>query len=145
LISYQQLTFEQRIEIKTNLKIGLALCHIAKQIGVHKATISRELHGNTGFKGYRPHQAQQKMAVRRFQATRVEFYLQQDWSPEQISGYLKLKENIHISHEPIYQHIWADRRADGTLYRHLRWAPKKKLKCYGSHDRRGQIPNRVSI
>ncbi|MDW7680411.1 MAG: IS30 family transposase, partial [bacterium] len=114
------------------------------------------LQRNTGFKGYRPQQAQQKTETRRFQAAkqvrftpavkqRVEFYLQQDWSPEQISGYLKLRENIHISHETIYQHVWADKRAGGTLYRHLRWSKKKKRKRYGSKDRRGQIPNRVSI
>ncbi len=76
---------------------------------------------------------------------RVEFYLNQDWSPEQITGYLKLHEDIHISHERIYQHVWADKRAGGTLYRHLRWSQKKKCKRYGRHDRRGQIPNRVSI
>ena len=155
-MSYKQLTFEQRVAIKAYLKIGLALCQIAQHIGVHKATISRELQRNTGFKGYRPQQAQQKTEARRFLAAkqvrftptvkqRVAFYLQQDWSPEQISGYLKLKENIHISHETIYQQVWADKRAGGTLYRHLRWSQKKKRKRYGSRDRRGQIPNRVSI
>jgi|GEM_PF-2545328 len=69
-MSYKLLTFEQRAEIKAYLKIGLALCHIAKQIGVHKATISWELQCNIGFKVYRPHQTQQKRAVRRFQATK---------------------------------------------------------------------------
>ena len=155
-MSYNQLTFEQRVEIKAYLKIGLALCQIAKQIGVHKATVSRELQRNTGFRGYRPRQAQQKTVARKFMAAkqlhftqavkeRVEFYLKQEWSPEQISGYLKLRENIHISHETIYQHVWADKRSGGTLYRHLRWCHKKKRKRYGSNDRRGQIPNRVSI
>jgi IS30 family transposase len=155
-MSYKQLTFEQRVEIKAYLKIGLALCHIANQIGVHKATVSRELQRNTGSRGYRPQQAQQKTETRRVRAAkhvgftnavkeRVEFYLTQDWSPEQISGYLKLQEHISISHETIYQQVWADKRAGGTLYRHLRWSQKKKRKRYGSHDRRGQIPNRVSI
>ncbi len=155
-MSYKHLTFEQRVAIKAYLKIGLALCQIAQQIGVHKATVSRELQRNTGFKGYRPQQAQQKSEARRFRAAkhvrftmavkqRVEFYLQQDWSPEQISGYLKLREHIHISHETIYQHVWADKRAGGTLYHHLRWSQKKKRKRYGSKDRRGQIPNRISI
>lgn len=155
-MSYKHLTFEQRVEIKAYLKIGLALCQIAKQIGVHKATVSREIKRNVGFKGYRPRQAQQKTDARRFMAAkyvrftqavkeRTEFYLKQDWSPEQISGYLKLREHIHISHETIYQHVWADKRAGGTLWRHLRWSQKKKRKRYGSKDRRGQIPNRVSI
>jgi len=155
-MSYKQLTYEQRVEIKSCLKLGLKLCQIAQHIGVHKATVSRELKRNSGSKGYRPRQAQVKTVARRFMATkhvrftltvkkRVEFYLQQDWSPEQISGYLQLRENIHISHETIYQYVWADKRAGGTFYRHLRWCHKKKRKRYGSKDRRGQIPNRVSI
>lgn len=153
---YKQLTFEQRVAITAYLKIGLKLYQIATQIGVDKTTVSRELKRNTGAKGYRPRQAQLKAAARRLLAAkhvhftsavkeRVEFYLKQDWSPEQISGYLKLREHIHISHETIYQHVWADKRAGGSLYRHLRWSHKKKRKRYGRNDRRGQIPNRVSI
>jgi transposase, IS30 family len=155
-MNYKHLNFEQRVAINAYLKIGLALCQIANHIGVHKATVSRELQRNMGFKGYRSRQAQQKTDARRGMAVKqvrftpavkalVEFYLKQDWSPEQISGYLKLRENIHISHETIYHHVWADKRAGGTLYRHLRWSQKKKRKRYGSNDRRGQIPNRVSI
>lgn len=155
-MSYHQITFEQRNELKAYLQIGLKLCHIATGLGVHKATVSRELQRNTGLKGYRPQQAQQKTADRRLGAAkhrhltpavkeRVEFYLQQDWSPEQIAGYLKLRENIQISHETIYQHVWADKRAEGMLYRHLRWSPKKNRKRYGRNDRRGQLQNRVSI
>ena len=52
---------------------------------------------------------------------------------------------IHISHERIVQHIWADRRKGGDLYTHLRQAHKKPHKKYGSKDKRGQICNRVSI
>lgn len=153
---YKQLTFEHRVAIKAYLKIGLKRYQIAQQIGVHPTTVSRELKRNTGAKGYRPRQAQLKTAARRLLAAkqvrftpavkqRVEFYLQQDWSPEQISGYLKLREHVHISHETIYQHVWAEKRAGGSLYRHLRWSQKKNRKRYGRNDRRGQIPNRVSI
>lgn len=76
---------------------------------------------------------------------RVEFHLCQDLSPEQIAGYLALEEQIHISHETIYQHIWADKKAGGMLYRHLRCSNKKKRKRYAKNDRRGQIPDRLSI
>lgn len=53
---------------------------------------------------------------------RVDQYLKEDWSPEQISGYLCEREKIHISHETIYQYIWANKRAGGTLFKHLRWS-----------------------
>jgi IS30 family transposase len=68
-----------------------------------------------------------------------------DWSPEQISGQLEDELGIMISHERIYQHIWTDKRHDGTLYTHLRQSNKKRKKQYGSKDKRGQIRNRISI
>jgi IS30 family transposase len=68
-----------------------------------------------------------------------------DWSPEQISGWLKNNQGILISRERIYQHIWADKRHGGTLYRHLRHSNKQRKKQYGSKDKRGQLRNCVSI
>jgi len=74
----------------------------------------------------------------------VEEKVRQDWSPEQISGWLKRSQAIQISHEWIYQHILADQQADGKLYTHLRQHGKRR-KRYGMYDRRGNLPNRVSI
>jgi IS30 family transposase len=70
--------------------------------------------------------------------------LRNDWSPEQVSGWLKTRKGIHISHEWIYQHVLADQRNGGDTYRHLR-CQKKRRKLYGSCLRRGILPNRVSI
>ena len=67
-----------------------------------------------------------------------------DWSPEQISGRLKAEHDMQVSHEWIYQHILADKLTGGTLHKHLR-CQKKRRKRYGSYDRRGKLPNRVSI
>ena len=55
------------------------------------------------------------------------------------------QHGIRISHERIYQHIGADKRAGGDLYKHLRQAHKKRRKKYGSKDPRGQLVGRVSI
>ena len=49
-----------------------------------------------------------------------------------------------MSHERIYQHIFADKRTGGTLWQHLR-CQKKRRKRAGGRDRRGLLPNRVSI
>lgn len=155
-MGYCQLTSEQRTEIKAYLKIGLNQTQIARLVGVHKSTISRELKRNTGQRGYRPKQAQQKTDTRRQQAAkrirftdhvkqRVLYYLRQDWSPEQISNYLSINESIEISHETIYQFVWADKQAGGDLFKHLRWSQKKRKKRYGKNDRRGQIKDRISI
>ena len=152
-MSYTQLTQEQRYQIYSLLKMEHNQTEIAQCLGVHKSTISRELRRNLGLRGYRPKQAQQKALSRRNQAririmpetwAVIEAKIRLDWSPEQISGWMKRQLAIQISHEWIYQYILADKHAGGTLYRHLR-CQKKRRKRYGSYDRRGKLPNRVSI
>lgn len=153
---YNQLTQEQRYHISGFLKAGNTQTNIADEIGVNKSTISRELQRNRGARGYRPKQAHQIALENRQQAEKhIKFNseLQQivikkimlDWSPEQISGYLKRERIAEISHERIYQFLIADKKAGGMLHTHLRHAGKKRKKRYGAKDRRGQIKNRVSI
>jgi IS30 family transposase len=155
-MSYRQLTLRERYEIKAYMQAGISKSRIAKFVGVHKGTIYRELNRNKDPGGYDPELAQKKAEARRKGARkhirftekvkeRVETLLKLDFSPEQISGYLKEREGMSISHETIYQHVWANKEAGGTLYKHLRWSQKKNRKRYGSKDRRGQIPDRVSI
>ncbi len=155
-MSYKQLTLEQRYQIYGLLHTNLSKSEISRRSGIHKSPLYRELKRNGGLRGYRARQAAQKAERRRQQASkhirftdtvkeRVEHYLKEDWSPEQISGTLAEREKIHISHETIYQHVWADKYAGGTLFKHLRWSRRKRRKRYGKHDQRGQIPNRVSI
>ncbi len=74
----------------------------------------------------------------------MEDKIQEDWSPEQIKLWMERNEETRVSHEWIYQYIYADKRAGGDLHKHLR-CQKKRRKRYGSYDRRGQIPDRVSI
>lgn len=66
------------------------------------------------------------------------------WSPEQISGYLAVNGQATVSHECIYQRIYADKRAGGDLHLALR-CQKAKKRRYGGRGRRGTIPNQVSI
>ena len=69
-MSYNHLIFEQRVEIRAYLKLGLALYQIANQLDVHKSTVSREVRRNIGYKGYRPQQAQQLALLRRRSAAK---------------------------------------------------------------------------
>lgn len=57
--TYTQLTYNQRYHIYAFLKAGFRQTEIAEIIGVHKATISREIRRNRGKKGYRPKLAHQ--------------------------------------------------------------------------------------
>ena len=153
---YTQLTQEQRYQIYAFMKAYFSKTQIASEIGVHKSTVSREMKRNRGKKGYRPKQAH-SMAVKRRQKAKkyvrltpevigfIEKFLCQDFSPEQISGFLSRTHHLRISHETVYQYVLADKARGGTLYRHLRHAHKKRKKRYGSYDHRGQIKGRVSI
>lgn len=154
-MNYSQLTLEQRYQIYAMKKADFQQKQIAWEISVHPSTISRELSRNMGKRGYRPKQAHQKALTRQQTKARkrispdtwnlVETYLsEQQWSPEQISGYLKLHDLAIISAERIYQHIYANKRAGGSLYLNLR-CQKKRRKRYGKNSRRGQIPNRQMI
>ena len=152
-MSYTQLTQEERYQIHALLKMEHQQTEIAEYLGVHKSTVSRELRRNKGLRGYRPKQAHQKALSRRNHSRRrinpetwllIEAQIRREWSPEQISGWLKRHVAVEISHEWIYQYVLADKHAGGTLYRHLR-CQKKRRKRYGSYDRRGKLPNRVSI
>jgi len=151
--TYTQLTQTQRYQISTLLKIGQMQTEIAKAIGVHKSTISREIRRNSGKRGYRPKQAhqiamgRQKKAKTKIKAEdwrMIEKLIRLDWSPEQIREYCRSEQVLQISHEWIYQHIYHDKRKGGNLWKHLR-CRKKRKKRYGSYEKRGQIPNRTSI
>src|SRR5664279_90271 len=129
--TYKQLSQAQRYQIEILKKAGKNQKEIAELLGVSPATISRELKRNKSQKGYRPKQAQIKTDKLRKKAAKalkmtptlillIEARIIMDWSPEQIAGWLKVELGILISHERIYQHIWADKRHGGALYKHLR-------------------------
>lgn len=151
---YTQLTQVQRYQIYALMKAELNQSEIATILGVNKSTISRELRRNRGLKGYRPKQAHQLAITRRQTKIQsritdedwcmVEGLLREDWSPEQISLWLVQHKRLSISHEWIYLYVLEDKRLGGDLYRHLR-CQKPRKKRYGAYDRRGQLPNRVSI
>lgn len=153
---FKRLTLEQRYQISTLRKEEFSISDIAKHIGVNHSTVSRELKRNLGERGYRPQQANEKSIARRKKtryATRftpeikscVIKLLQQEWSPEQISGYMKKHTMGIISHEIIYQFIWKDKKDGGLLYKQLRHGNKKYKKRTGTNDKRGQIIGRVPI
>ena len=153
---YQQLTYEQRCQIYVLKKRNYSQREIAKYIGVSQSTVNRELIRNTGARGYRYKQAQERASRRRKKASKVtkmtpdmiviiESKLRIEWSPEQISGWIFKNKQKSISHESIYLHVWADKQTEGDLYTHLRRQGKKYDKRRNGKSTRGQIKNRVSI
>ena len=154
-MNYTHLTRDERYQIAIRLKAGHNQSAIARLMNRHPATISRELCRNRGRRGYRPKQAHEFSLARmraRENGRRVsadtwafaEARLGELWSPEQISGYLRANRQPGISHETIYQRIYANRRLGGGLHLALR-CQKVRRKRYGGRDRRGTIQNQVSI
>ena len=68
----------------------------------------------------------------------IESLIRRNWSPEQISLWLKKYKKIRVSHEWIHQYILKDKSQAVDLYTHLRLR-KNAEKFYGSQNRRGMI------
>ena len=153
-MSYTQLTQEERYQIYALKKAGHIQAEIAEIVGRDPGTISREFRRNRGLKGYRPQQAHNLALLRRNGKARprignkvwqlVEALIRDEWSPEQVVGRVEMEQGVSISHEWIYQYVYADKRSGGELYRFLR-CQKVRRKRYGVYSRRGCIPNQVSI
>jgi IS30 family transposase len=75
----------------------------------------------------------------------VQTLVREDWSPEQVAGWLRRHRTLAISHETIYRYIWADKRQGGQLYTHLRGARKRRRKRYGRYDSRGRLAGKRPI
>ncbi|MFT4553681.1 MAG: IS30 family transposase [Chlamydiales bacterium] len=75
----------------------------------------------------------------------IEEKLALQWSPVQISVWLKKLGLVSVSHETIYQYIWKDKLNKGLLYKNLRHSGKKYNKRSKGMAGRGCIPNRIDI
>ena len=151
---YKQLTSEQRYAIYLGLQNGVNKREIAESIGVATSTIYREINRNKSKTGHYSWSLAQEMADERKERLpgnkqtpewikhKVIKHLEKDWSPKQISGYLKKTEDIDISHETIYKWIREDKKEGGTLYKHCRHKLKHRKRPVGST---AKIPNRRSI
>jgi len=156
-MKYKQLNLEKRYQISALIKAGLNQKSIALEIGVHPSTISREFKRNSNLlQGYNAEFAQiqstkvEREKKKRFSLTKaVEKYirakLKQDWSPEQISGRMKLDTGVSVVHETIYRYIYANKKNGGKLYKYLRHKNKKYHCRSNDYMARGTIIDRIMI
>jgi len=155
-MAYQQLTYGDRIRIGVLRQQGNSPTNIAHFIGKDRSSIYREFSRNSIKTGYFPEAANKLAQARKSEAAAIPKIgedvkkwivekLRLQWSPEQISNRMKLELGVNVSHEWIYQMVYEDRKNGGDLYLHLRWGRKIRKKRGGGRDKRGQIPNRVSI
>lgn len=159
-MNYKHLTAAQRGVIEGLLHKDCTLKEIAEVLGVSLSTVSREIQKRGTPSGYFARIAQLDYERRRRrcrQKRKMDFSKRQKyickklelgWSPEQISGRLKLEDNdyLYVCPETIYQFLYEDQWAkEEKLYQYLRLGRKKRKQRHGRKVHRGKIPNRVSI
>jgi len=127
------LRLSEREEISRGVARQHSIRSIARRLARAPSTISRELHRNGGYDGYRATSSDQaawdrarrpkrcKLARYRSLAQVVAAKLQQHWSPQQIAGWLKRmypeREHARVSHETIYRSLYIQAR--GVLKKEL--------------------------
>jgi IS30 family transposase len=157
-MNYRQLNLVERNTLATLRRLGFSLAEIGRELGRHRSTLWRELRRNATPRDgrYRVSRAQERAVARRRRSRRnsqfegrdwerVEGLLREEWSPEQVSGYLGRTKELMISHETIYRHVWRDLKAGGPLHAHLRCARKQCRKRYGHYDSRGRLAGKRMI
>jgi len=151
---YHHLTKEKRYTISALLQAGKSKKEIATIVGVSRSTVHRELSRNSREENYNDDEADKKYRARRKRCHRKEKMtgellktvlelLSMKWSPEQISGRLELEKKGRMSHQTIYNFIFADRQKGGLIYKGLR--RKKKYGKRKTKETRGQIKDRKTI
>ncbi len=159
------LSLSEREEISRGVASQQSMRSIARQIKRSPSTISREIQRNGGYDSYRASSADQaawdrahrakpcKLARHRSLAKVVAAKLNQQWSPQQIAGWLQRQyptsEHQRVSHETIYRSLYIQAR--GVLKKELqaclrtqrtiRRSKQASLKQQGL----GKITNAVSI
>jgi len=162
LESYNRLSIAEREEISFQLAMGSSYRAIARQLGRSPSTISREFCRNDSTAGYRAMAAQRKADKRCYRKPKklvsipslrhyVLWGLRQQWSPQQISSRIKESypddEAMRVSAETIYTYLYVLPRGElrRELLSHLRQHHKKRRPRSRGEDRRGQIPEMISI
>ncbi|HEY2548399.1 MAG TPA: IS30 family transposase, partial [Candidatus Acidoferrum sp.] len=159
------LTVVEREDISRGLAAGSSLRDIAKRLERAASTVSREVARHGGRAEYRAHEAEQRawdaalrpkrcLLARHVKLQKVVARkLVLDWSPEQISGWLKIRhgddESMRVSHETIYRSLFIQAR--GVLKKELLGHLRSKRRIRRSQhsrifkDARGQIAEAISI
>jgi len=159
------LTLAEREDISRGIASGSSLRVIAQGLRRACSTVSREVARHGGRAQYRASEADQqawesalrpkpcRLATHSKLQELVASKLMQDWSPEQISGWLKMEypnnESLRVSHETIYRSLFIQARGalKQELIQHLRSKRRIRRSRHASlhgHSR-GQIIDAISI
>ncbi len=135
--AYHRLTQAERYQIEALMQSGISIRGVAKIINRNPSTISRELERNRYKSKYCAVKAKRLCLKRRKgigPAVRISeelvdhivAKLQEKYSPQQISGELKMQNKTSVSHESIYKFIYDDAHKGGDLWKELRRGRKRR-------------------
>jgi transposase, IS30 family len=155
---YTHLTPLERTELyRMRVLDKKSISSIAKEMNRSVGTISRELKRNLSQEQiYLPDTAQKLAEERRHQSKEkfgsvsestikeIRQHLENCYSPEQLSGRMKLAGKKSVSYETIYQMIYADHKKLGICKQYLRQKQKRRRRK-GSKQKRCIIPGRIGI
>lgn len=155
---YTHLTPLERTDLyRMRVLDGNSIPKIAKEMNRSASTISRELKRNLSKEQiYLPDTAQKQAEDRRYQSkgkfesvsestiNEIKKHLEKCHSPEQLCGRMKLEGKKSVSHETIYQMIYANYQELGICKKHLRQKQKRRRRK-GSRQKRCIIPGRIGI
>lgn len=159
-MNYKQLSAGERETIFLGLAKGKSIRVIAEEVKRSHATVSREISRNKGPDGhYRPFVAQDESVKRKSLANsqnprkdpRVLRYvkdkLELNWSPDQISGRMKLLEipGLSVSNETIYRYIYDKENRNLSLWVYLRRCRPRRSSWHNRKPQKEHIPNRIFI
>ena len=159
------LTLAEREDISRGIASDSSIREIARLLKRSASTVSREIARHGGRPAYRAHDADRRAWVSALRPKRcflagnhrlrdvVASKLILDWSPEQISGWLKTRypnnESMHVSHETIYRSLFIQARGvlKKELMGHLRSKRRMRRSRHASEHghSRGQIVDAISI
>ena len=153
---YTHLSLDERLLLSVYKEKGLFQNEIARLMKRSESTVSRELKRNANQNGYVATTAQKRSLARCSQTSRIDQNplleqfilerLQENWTPEQISGRLREfpeKDIIYINHESIYQWLYKPAQTKRSLHKLLPQAHNRRGRRLRVN--RSRIPNRVSI
>jgi IS30 family transposase len=152
--TYSRLTREQRYTIEAMNRNGSPQNEIANAIGKHPSTVSRELRRLGVCRDYCSVEAQRDAESKTNGGKRCDAALldlaasklrEDQWSPEQISAWIKREGLGALSHETFYQHVYRDKARGGSLHLHLRHRYKAYRKRGSGRERRGRLKDQVMI
>ncbi len=163
--SRRVLTLAEREDISRGIASGCSMRIIAQGLRRPPSTVSREVARHGGRPLYRASEADQLawqsalrpkpclLATHSHLRELVAGKLMQDWSPQQIAGWLKMeypnKESLRVSHETIYRSLFIQARGalKQELVRHLRSKRRIRRSRHASvhgHSQ-GRIIDAISI